>query len=124
MRTRAPGASTKTQLPPLPLDKTQRRTLTPLLCLRLPAPARRRRSRLLRGACSRTDRTPTRAGAVLGRRDAAFEKERQAPQQGEAEGAEAQALAPQEEPAEGDARQVAARSQRPVCPNPPPPRAV
>src|SRR5256885_16144068 len=87
MRTRAPGASTKTQFPALPLDRTQRRTRSvPPRCNR---------------ACSRSDRQPTSADAVLERRDAAFEKERQASQQGEAEGAEAPPDPPRQEPAEG-----------------------
>src|SRR5438105_14561458 len=93
MRTRAPGASIQTQLPALPLDRTHRRT-------RSFPPARF-------APFSRSDRRPTRAGPVLERRDAASEKEHQASQQGEAEGAEAPPAAPQEEPAEGDARPLA-----------------
>src|SRR3954470_11571364 len=73
MRTRAPGASMKTQFPALPLDRTHRRTRY------VPPPFAR---------VAEAIASPQDGGAVLERRDAAFEKERQASQQGEAEGAE------------------------------------
>src|SRR3954465_4153747 len=108
-RMRAPGASTQTQLPRLPLPRPQRRTRDALRVSIFERPV--------------AEAIPGPQASVLERRDATTEKEHQAPEQGEAERAEAPPGPPQQEPAEGEARQVAS-VQRPGGPKPPAPRAV
>src|SRR5207302_10948933 len=102
-RTRAPSASIQAALPPLPLERTHRRTER--VYQNRPAAYKPRGSVTRRR--ERDCRCAREARLLLRSAHASHEEKHQGPQQGEAKGSEAPALAPHEEPAEGQARPVA-----------------